>query len=166
MINPSNALSLLRLPLSFLFLIDSIAIRITAVILAMLTDVIDGYLARRFQFTSRFGAILDPLMDKFFVYFSLTILFLEARLLPWQFAALLSRDFFLILFGIYLLFARLFKTYRFGSILWGKISTACQFAVLIALIIGFPIPSITYALFILFGALAFVELFRGSKEAA
>ena len=33
----------------------------------MFTDSIDGYIARRSKSVSRFGAILDPAMDKFFV---------------------------------------------------------------------------------------------------
>ncbi|HOK95470.1 MAG TPA: CDP-alcohol phosphatidyltransferase family protein [Anaerohalosphaeraceae bacterium] len=32
-----------------------------------LTDIIDGYLARRFEVTSRFGRVVDPLADKFLV---------------------------------------------------------------------------------------------------
>ena len=33
-------------------------------ILAAVTDGVDGYLARRFDWRSRFGAIADPLADK------------------------------------------------------------------------------------------------------
>jgi len=32
-----------------------------------LTDIVDGYLARRFEVTSRFGRTVDPLADKFLV---------------------------------------------------------------------------------------------------
>lgn len=32
-----------------------------------LTDIVDGYLARRFEVTSKFGRIVDPLADKFLV---------------------------------------------------------------------------------------------------
>jgi len=36
-------------------------------VIAGLTDIIDGYVARRFNVTSKFGRIVDPLADKFLV---------------------------------------------------------------------------------------------------
>ena len=39
----------------------------------MATDSLDGYLARKYHKTSQFGAFLDPLMDKFFVFFAVSI---------------------------------------------------------------------------------------------
>ena len=65
----SNFLSILRGPLALFFIIDNAFYRCLAIVLAMATDSLDGYLARRFQMTSQIGAFLDPLMDKFFVFF-------------------------------------------------------------------------------------------------
>ena len=73
----SNVLSLVRGPLAFLFLIDRIDVRAGVILAAILTDCVDGYLARRYKYTTRLGAILDPVMDKFFVLFVLSILFYE-----------------------------------------------------------------------------------------
>ena len=42
--------------------------------LAALTDWLDGYLARRFNQTTRFGAFLDPVADKLMVTTALVIL--------------------------------------------------------------------------------------------
>src|SRR5579863_8478989 len=100
MLSLSNSLSFLRAPLAFLFLTESPALRVTAILLAMLTDCIDGYLARRRLTVTKFGAILDPAMDKFFVFFALTILLFEGQLHIWQAIAMVSRDFFLIAFGV------------------------------------------------------------------
>ncbi len=77
-LTPSNIISLLRGPLAFLFIIDNSLCRGIAIILAMLTDSLDGYLARRYQTTTRLGAILDPAMDKFFVCFITTIFYMKA----------------------------------------------------------------------------------------
>jgi CDP-diacylglycerol--glycerol-3-phosphate 3-phosphatidyltransferase/cardiolipin synthase len=43
-------------------------------LIAALTDVLDGYLARRLQQTSRFGAFLDPVADKLIVGAALVML--------------------------------------------------------------------------------------------
>lgn len=160
----SNGLSFLRAPLALLFLVDSVSWRITAIILAMISDSIDGYLARRYRSASQFGAILDPTMDKFFVFFGLGVLLMEGKLEMWQAGAMLSRDFFLCLFGIYLSLAGKWASYRFRAIRWGKVATALQFLILIGLTLNLSFPWFIYTLFILFGSLAFFELFQAKQE--
>lgn len=160
MITASNSLSFVRAPLAFLFLHESPTLRIIAVVLAMITDSIDGYLARRSQSASRFGAILDPTMDKFFVYFALTVLFIESRVSPWEVAAMLSRDFFVCIYGFLMVAAGKWKTIVVRAIRWGKATTGLQFIVLIGLILGIVFPWYIYAAFIVMGWLAFLELFQ------
>jgi CDP-diacylglycerol---glycerol-3-phosphate 3-phosphatidyltransferase len=166
MLSLSNSLSLLRAPLAFLFLIENTTLRIVAIVLAMLTDSIDGYLARRRQAVTRFGAILDPAMDKFFVLFTLSVLFSEGRLEVWQGCAMISRDFFLCVFGLYLSISGYWESYKFTAIRWGKVTTALQFLVLIGLTLGITFPGYFYWIFILFGMLAFVELWQIRKATA
>lgn len=159
----SNILSLLRAPLALLFLSTNPTLRVVAVTLAMITDSIDGHIARKSKSTSRLGAILDPAMDKFFVYFCLIILYMEGHLELWQSTALVSRDFFLILFALYLWSTGHLKKYEYRSIRWGKASTALQFIVLICLSINIAIPSSIFLIFILMGSLALIELFARFK---
>jgi CDP-diacylglycerol--glycerol-3-phosphate 3-phosphatidyltransferase len=166
MLSLSNSLSLLRAPLALLFLIESTTCRIVAILLAMLTDSIDGYLARKRQAVTRFGAILDPAMDKFFVLFALSVMFTEGKLELWQGCAMLSRDFFLCLFGLYLSLSGYWESYKFTAIRWGKVTTALQFIVLIGLTLGIIFSSYLYCVFILFGLLAFIELWQIKKTAA
>ncbi|MBS0615126.1 MAG: CDP-alcohol phosphatidyltransferase family protein [Verrucomicrobia bacterium] len=158
--NLSNSLSLLRAPLAFLFLVDNEMLRLMAILLAMLTDSIDGFLARKYQKTTRIGAILDPAMDKFFVFFALAIFWGEHRLELWQAVAMLSRDIALCLFGVYLMASGLWQSFEFRAIRWGKITTAMQFIILIGLTFGIVFPWYTYTLFVLFGVLALYELFQ------
>lgn len=160
MLSASNSLSFIRAPLAFLFLQDNSTLRIIAILLAMITDSIDGYLARRSQSVSRFGAILDPTMDKFFVYFAMTVLFLESRIAPWEMAAMLSRDFFLCLYGILMVAAGRWKKIVFRAIRWGKVTTALQFVVLIGIVFGISFPWFVFACFIVMGWFAFLELFQ------
>jgi len=160
MFSLSNSLSFLRAPLALLFLAESTTLRLIAIVLAILTDSIDGYLARRNQSVTQFGAILDPAMDKFFVFFALGVLFIEQRIALWQACAMLSRDASLCLFGLYLGISKKWQAYQCQSIRWGKITTALQFLVLIGLVLNIPIPWYVFVLFILFGVLAFFELCR------
>lgn len=155
----SNIISLLRGPLAFLFLVDNPVYRSLAIVLAMLTDSLDGYLARRYQTTSRLGAILDPLMDKFFVCFITVILLYENRLLPWQALTLLSRDFAVLLFGLYIALKGSWSKFEFRSIWCGKITTTLQFFVLLALTFHFTIPFYVFIIFIVLGFLALGELY-------
>jgi CDP-diacylglycerol---glycerol-3-phosphate 3-phosphatidyltransferase len=163
MLSISNSLSFLRAPLAFLFLIENTTFRIVAILLAMFTDSIDGYLARKRKAVTRFGAILDPAMDKFFVLFALCVLFSEGRLDVWQGCSMISRDFFVCLFGIYLSLSGYWESYKFTAIRWGKVTTALQFLVLIGLTFGIRFSSYLYLVFILFGMLAFVELWQIKK---
>lgn len=165
MLSLSNSLSFLRAPLAFLFLIDNIPCRLIAIFLAMLTDSIDGYLARKRRTTTQFGAILDPAMDKFFVFFALGILLVEKKLELWQGCSMVARDFSLCIFGLYLSLAGQWHAYECKSLRWGKISTALQFLALIVLTLGYQAPSYLYIIFILFGVLAFIELLGMKKPA-
>jgi len=160
MLTLSNSLSLIRVPLAFLFLQDNLYLRLLAILLAMISDSVDGYFARRSQSVSRFGAILDPAMDKFFVFFALTVLFLEGAIASWEVAAMLSRDFFLCVYGIFMLATRRWKTVVFRAIRWGKVTTALQFIVLMGLVLQFSFSWIAYGAFVAMGWLAFIELFQ------
>jgi len=160
MITLSNSLSFFRAPLALLFLQGDETLRLFAIIFAALTDSIDGYLARRYQSTSRFGAILDPAMDKFFVYFALGALYQEGQIATWEIAAMVSRDFFLCLYGILMLATGRRKSIVFRSVRWGKITTALQFIVLAGLVYHISFSWIAFAAFVAMGWLAFLELFQ------
>ncbi len=155
----SNILSLLRGPLALLYAIGRPDVRIAVVLGAALTDVVDGYLARRYKVTTKVGAILDPVMDKFFVFFILGILFSEGRILDWQVIAMLSRDIAIAFFGGLLFFLGRLKDYHYQSVYAGKLMTAMQFCVIFALSMHYTLPSIVYVTFFMLGPIVLFELF-------
>lgn len=159
MINLPNLLSLLRIPLAFVFLHESPLLRSLAIFLAMLTDGLDGYLARRYKQTSRVGLILDPLTDKFFVTSVLGIFMLENRLSIPEALSFFSRDVAVLFFGSYLLASRQLLNYRFPPFWCGKISTALQLYTLLRLTLCMPIPDYVYWTFLALGLASLVELF-------
>lgn len=155
----SNFLSLLRGPLALLFIIDNTFYRGLAIFLAMLTDSLDGYLARRFRHTSQFGAFLDPLMDKLFVAFVACVMIHEERLQVWQAVSLISRDFAVLLFGLYLHLKGTWAKFRIQSIWMGKVTTSLQFVVLLGLTFHVSISNFFFFTFIALGFLALAELY-------
>jgi cardiolipin synthase (CMP-forming) len=62
------------------------------VLAAALSDVADGWLARRFGATSRFGQIVDPLVDRTFYIVILSTLLLTGTLPWWAVVPLIARD--------------------------------------------------------------------------
>ena len=71
-------------------------IRLSAYILAILagiTDLLDGYLARRWNQITDFGALMDPLADKVFITATM-LMAVEYQLMPaWIVVLVISREF-------------------------------------------------------------------------
>lgn len=91
-----NLLTLLRFllvpPVAWLILAEAYGAALLLFVLAGLSDALDGFLARRFAWISRLGALLDPLADKLLLIVSCLCLSLVG-LIPWWLTLLvLARD--------------------------------------------------------------------------
>jgi cardiolipin synthase len=99
---------------------------LAVLLLAAITDYLDGWVARRLQVESALGAYLDPIADKLLL---VTLYFCEglAGYLPaWLVAMVFGRDLMILAFAAWaLLFTRLRS---FPPSVWGKISTGAQIA--------------------------------------
>ena len=62
-------------------------------IVAGVSDAVDGYLARRFNWISRLGAVLDPLADKFLVAAIFVVFTIQGHIPLWVAIIVLVRDF-------------------------------------------------------------------------
>ena len=106
---PSNFLSMLRLllalPLWFLFdYIDNPHTRLiifAVCIFAAVTDILDGYIARKYNQVTEFGKIIDPLADKIAVGAIIIKLFILSEISIYYFIMILARDIFIFIGGIY-----------------------------------------------------------------
>jgi cardiolipin synthase (CMP-forming) len=101
---------------------------------AAVSDGLDGYLAKRFRWTSELGKILDPLADKLL----LVTVFVEAAwlgLIPWWLsAAVVARD---CMIGLGALTFRLwFGPLRGRPTILSKINTAVQLMYLALVMLG------------------------------
>jgi cardiolipin synthase (CMP-forming) len=65
-------------------------------IIAGISDCLDGLLARRFQWTSRYGAIIDPLADKLLLMSSFITLGYLGHLPYWLVAVVIGRDIWIV----------------------------------------------------------------------
>lgn len=100
--------------------------------LAGATDGLDGFLARRWGVSTRMGAYLDPIADKFLLT-TLYICFGISRLAPWWLTWLVvGRDALILIMTAW---AMLTTSYRdFPPTFWGKLSTAIQIAAVLAIL--------------------------------
>ena len=74
------------------------------ILLIVLTDFLDGYVARKTDEITNFGKIIDPVADKICLVVVLTFLIFEYKLPFLIFFLLLSfRDVYLIIIGVYLI---------------------------------------------------------------
>ena len=158
MLTVSNSISLLRGPLAFLFLLPSVNVRVFAVILAMISDCVDGYLARKFKNETFIGKILDPVMDKFFVYFVMGVLAFHQNLSALGLFALLARDLAVFLYVLTTLTSYGWKGMVFLPAYSSKITTGLQFMILIALSLEYSPPHILYYAFFALGPIIYLEL--------
>ncbi len=104
-------------------------VRLIAVIIGVLagmTDLLDGYLARKWNQVTDFGALMDPLADKIFVTASMLIA-VEYRLMPaWIAIVVLTREFMVT--GLRSLAAQ--KGVVIAADKFGKLKTALQMLML------------------------------------
>lgn len=94
--------------------------------IASATDVLDGFIARRFHAASKIGALLDPIADKVLLSGSFLTLGLKGVIPWWLMAIVLGRDLLILGFAIVAL-ARGTRR-EFPPSVWGKASTAAQIA--------------------------------------
>jgi cardiolipin synthase len=63
-----NLITLIRIflliPLTYFLLVKNYKVGVILFFIAGFSDALDGFLAKRFSWVSRFGAIMDPLADK------------------------------------------------------------------------------------------------------
>ncbi|MBV6478035.1 MAG: CDP-diacylglycerol--glycerol-3-phosphate 3-phosphatidyltransferase [Ignavibacteria bacterium] len=75
---------------------------ILLVLCMYISDLLDGYFARKLNQVSELGKIIDPLADKISVIVISVILLLQNRIAFWFVVVVILRDLFILAFGTYL----------------------------------------------------------------
>ena len=147
-LNLPNLLIIFRILLIPVFLVFYMATgpydhaqRIVATLIfltAALTDLLDGYLARKWNTVSNFGKLMDPLADKMLVSAGLVALAFRQELAAWVVILIISREFWVT--SLRMLALEQGKTVIAAS-LWGKIKTVTQITMLSVIMGGISLLS-------------------------
>ena len=106
-------------------------------IIASLTDMLDGKIARKYTLVTNFGKFMDPLADKLLVCSAL-ICMIELRQLPaWMVIIIISREF--IISGFRLVASD--NGVVIAASYWGKFKTTFQMIGVVLLIFNIPVLS-------------------------
>ena len=157
--NIPNALTVLRILMVPLFLVllladggNDVTLRWWALIvflLAMFTDFVDGYLARRNNLITNFGKIADPIADKSLMAAALIGLAIIVELPWWVPVIILVREFGITVLRFFMIRIAIMPASR-----GGKIKTVLQTAAIGLFLLIFPlsavVPSVVYVILLVF----------------
>ncbi len=146
----ANSLTVLRIllvPVLVLLILKGAAIAaLFTFVAAGLTDLLDGWIARRWRQQSELGMALDPLADKFLLVSALLVLSLPGaqgsfQIPLWLTVAVIGRDLLLVLGALLVYWLR--GTRVFPPSIWGKSATLFQLlSVFLVLVFNAGIPTL------------------------
>ena len=121
----ANKITMIRVALIPVFLVlcylDHRIAATIVFIIASLSDLLDGYIARHYNQVSNFGKFMDPLADKMLVLSAMCFLVEKGQMPGWVVAVVLFREF--AVSGLRLIAAE--RQYVIAAAWSGKIKTTC-----------------------------------------
>ena len=145
--NLPNKLTMLRvilIPFFVAFMLADICgaadfwIALAIFIVASLTDLLDGKIARKYNLVTNFGKLMDPLADKLLVSAALICLSSLGRLATWIVSVIIRREF--IICGLRQIAAE--AGIVIAASYWGKYKTTFQMIMICLLIVNLEVLSI------------------------
>jgi cardiolipin synthase len=139
-------------------------------IVASITDILDGLIARIKDQVTYFGTILDPVADKFFIITSFVLMSNFALIPKWLTIIVISKD-IIVITGCLIIYFVTNKLVIEPSML-GKVSSTCQF-IMIGLVLlllnigdGLNVPFILYVVVAVLTSAAGIDyVMKGLKVA-
>jgi len=128
-------------PLVILLISGQYGWALAVAVVAGVSDLIDGWLARRFGWQSRFGSLADPAADKLLMLASYLTLAWLGYLSWWLFMLVVGRDLVIVIGGW--VYHRYFETLEAEPTQLSKFNTFCQVFLMWFVLIrlaGFPLP--------------------------
>ncbi|EMR12836.1 CDP-diacylglycerol--glycerol-3-phosphate 3-phosphatidyltransferase [Methylophaga lonarensis MPL] len=124
---------LLVIPVVMALLDEQFALALLLFAVAGVSDGLDGFLAKQFQWQSRLGSILDPLADKLLLMASFTSLTILGFIPWWLLLAVIARDVIIVTGG--LAYHYLIGRFELMPLWSSKINTFLQIALVLLVII-------------------------------
>lgn len=118
----------LVVPTVWLLWHDHVVAALALIAIGGLSDAVDGELARRFDWRTRFGAIADPIADKLLVVAVFVVLAVQGHLPAWLLAVVIGRD--LVIISGALAYRILFGELEMAPTPLSKVNTVLQIVVL------------------------------------
>ncbi len=103
-------------------------------IIASLTDLLDGKIARKYNLVTNFGKFMDPLADKLLVCSALICLIEMGRIPSWIVIVIISREF--IISGFRLVASD--NNVVIAASYWGKFKTTFQMIMVCLMLVNIP----------------------------
>ncbi len=131
---------------------------------AVISDVIDGYIARTRNQKTRAGAILDPLADKILLISAFICLYVlrgnfgEVQLPMWLVVAVISRDIIILLGSMLIQMVR--GDFNIAPTKWGKTTTFFQVFCVIGILLQWDFSPIIWYLAVIFTLISGVDYIR------
>ena len=137
--NLPNKLTIFRVILVIPFVVLLLAgfnwISLAIFVIAALTDLIDGKIARKYGLITNFGKFMDPLADKLLVCSALICLIQLERIPAWIVIVIIAREF--IISGFRLIASD--NGVVIAANMWGKYKTTFQMIMVILMIANIPV---------------------------
>ena len=111
-------------------------IAVAIFIVASLTDMLDGKIARKYNLVTNFGKFMDPLADKLLVCSAMICLIETGQLAAWIVIVIIAREF--IISGFRLVASD--NGVVIAASYWGKFKTTFQMLMVIVLILDIQMP--------------------------
>lgn len=139
-----NLLSILRLGMIPLFVFlyrgrEEYLLAGLVLVLSGVTDVVDGYIARKLDSITNLGKILDPIADKLTQFVVLYVLLDRFQMLIWPLLFLISKE---VLNGLFGLFVIRCTGEPYSSEWHGKASTVLLYTLLFLHVVWTEIPDL------------------------
>lgn len=134
--NKLTVLRVLMIPFFVVFMLTDLGgasgkwIALAIFIIASLTDLLDGKIARKYNLVTNFGKFMDPLADKLLVSSAMICLVENGKLAAWIVIIIISREF--IISGFRLVASD--NGIVIAASYWGKFKTTFQMLMIVVLI--------------------------------
>lgn len=142
--NIPNTLTIIRIVLIPAFvtavMYDRFFLALCLFVIAALTDLIDGLIARMTNQRTALGTFLDPIADKFLLVTSFILFTTQGWLPKWLAITVISRDLIIVTGWLLLYFVA--HTSKVEPLLTGKLAIASQITTLAYVLLQINIPSL------------------------